>query len=367
VDDGEERFRSMSDDLPVILWVADAQGELQFANQRYREYFGVALEQVAGSAWRQLLHPADAARYVEEFLSAVRERRPYRLEAEVRRADGRWRRLASHGELRHSATGEYLGHIGICLDVTDQRHLEEQLRQSQKLESIGRLAGGIAHDFNNLLAVILSCADSLRAGVRAGTPPNAGAVDDILAAATRAGELTGQLLSFARRRVLAPVVLDLNAAVRATDKLLRRVLGEEVELRMSLQPGLWAVRCDPGQIEQAILNLAINARDAMPGGGTLAIETTNASIDERLVAEHPFLRAGPHVRLAVRDTGQGMSPDVKSHVFEPFFTTKPEGKGTGLGLATVYGIVKQSQGNILVESEVGRGTTVELLFPRTGP
>jgi nitrogen-specific signal transduction histidine kinase/ActR/RegA family two-component response regulator len=249
-------------------------------------------------------------------------------------------------------------------DVTDQRRLQEHLHQAVKLESIGRLAGGVAHDFNNLLTVILSCAEALKDDLAARRPVDPELVADIATAGERARDVTRQLLAFARRQVINPIPLDVNALLRGTEKLLRRVLGEDVEVVVRLRPDLWTVRCDPGQLEQVILNLAVNARDAMPDGGTLEIETTNAEIDGRDVAAHPFMRAGSFVRVAIRDSGSGMAPEVKAHAFEPFFTTKPKGRGTGLGLATVYGIVKQSDGYILVESEPGRGTTFELYFPR---
>jgi PAS domain S-box-containing protein len=354
----------MADYLPVILWVADPEGGIQFVNRTYSEFFGVTRSEVEGHQWRQLLHPDDAARYVEEFLFAVRARKSYTLEARVRRADREWRRVASHGEVRYSATGKYLGHLGISLDVTDQRRLEEQLRQSHKLETVGRLAGGIAHDFKNLLTVIVGATESLREAAGPESPAQAELIDEIQTAATRGADLTRQLLAFAHEQVIAPVDLDLNAVVRGSEKLLRRALGENVELVVATQPGLWTVRCDPGQLEQVILNLAINARDAMPRGGTLTIETANVRVDESHPARHAFLHLGPYVRLAIRDDGEGMSPEVKARAFEPFFTTKPKGKGTGLGLATAYGFVKQSQGHVLLESEVGRGTTFELYFPR---
>jgi two-component system, cell cycle sensor histidine kinase and response regulator CckA len=247
----------------------------------------------------------------------------------------------------------------------ERKELEHQFHQSQKLESVGRLAGGIAHDFNNLLTVILSCAESLEKEVEVATSARSELVDDILTAGRRAEELTRQLLAFARKQVIAPVPLDLNGVVRESQKLLHRALGEDVQLVTSLEPEVWTALCDAGQIEQVILNLAINASDAMPGGGKLTIETTNVQIDDDFVAQQRFLHAGPHVRLRVSDTGVGMTPEVKSHAFEPFFTTKPQGKGTGLGLATVYGIVKQSGGSIILESEPERGTTVDMYFPRT--
>jgi signal transduction histidine kinase/CheY-like chemotaxis protein/tetratricopeptide (TPR) repeat protein len=251
------------------------------------------------------------------------------------------------------------------LAETARASLEEQFRQAQKLESVGRLAGGIAHDFNNLLTVILAGAEMLKQDLGGGSSPAFPMVEEIASAGMRARDLTRQLLAFARRQVISPVPLDLNVLVRNEEKLLHRVLGEDVELVTKLEPSLWSVRCDPGQIEQVILNLAVNSRDAMPKGGTLEIETSNFEVDARDPPLFSGVEPGPFVRLAIRDSGVGMSQEVKSHLFEPFFTTKPAGKGTGLGLATVYGIVEQSAGFIRVDSEPGRGTTFEVLFPRT--
>ena len=261
--------------------------------------------------------------------------------------------------------------VGTVLDITERKQaaaqtqkLTEQLQQSQRLESVGRLAGGIAHDFNNLLTVILSCAETLREDVGARSLAEPEVIDEIRAAGTRAAELTRQLLAFARKQIIAPVSLDMNAVVRGSEKMLRRVLGEDIEVVVSLQPTVWTVRCDPGQVEQVVLNLAVNARDAMPNGGRLAIGTANVEIGEDLVAANPWMHKGQYVRLTLCDTGHGMSPEVKAHLFEPFFTTKPAGQGTGLGLATVYGIVKQSDGYILADSAPGQGTKFDIYFPR---
>jgi signal transduction histidine kinase/CheY-like chemotaxis protein len=236
------------------------------------------------------------------------------------------------------------------------------LAESQKLDGLGRLAGGIAHDFNNLLTVVLGCAEVLREDLRAGTV-RAEDVDEIRAAGERARDLTAQLLAFARRQVITPEPLDLNEVLRGTEKLLRRVLGEDVRLEPSLSAEVWPVRADRGQLEQVVLNLSVNARDAMPTGGRLAIETANVTVGAGGTAQG--IPPGDWVRLTVRDTGHGMTPEVRAHLFEPFFTTKPKGQGTGLGLATVYGIVKQSGGHVDVDSAEGAGTAVHVYLPRT--
>jgi two-component system cell cycle sensor histidine kinase/response regulator CckA len=248
-------------------------------------------------------------------------------------------------------------------DATEQRRLEEQLRQGQKLESIGRLAGGVAHDFNNLLTVILSCSAGIREAQAEGRPVDPEDVEQIQEAGERARDFTTQLLAFARKQVISPVPLDLNTVVRSSERLLRRVLGEDVRLEVHAQEGLWLALCDPGQMEQLLLNLAANARDAMPRGGTLVIETRNAVVEPG--AASAGTSSGQWVHLVVRDSGAGMSAEVQERIFEPFFTTKEMGKGTGLGLATVHGIVTQNGGRVLVESEPGHGTTFEIRFPRT--
>jgi PAS domain S-box-containing protein len=251
---------------------------------------------------------------------------------------------------------------GTQRDVTEQRVLEEQLRQAQKLEAVGRLAGGIAHDFNNILTAILGTSDLMLGDLPPDHPVRADALE-VRKAALRAAELTRQLLAYSRRQVLAPDRIDLNAVVSGVEPMLRRLIGADVELATALAPGLPAVRADAGQIEQVILNLVVNARDAMPQGGRLSIETALAEVPAASAAHPASLRPGGYVQLAVADTGVGMGPEIRAHLFEPFFTTKDVGKGTGLGLATVYGIVDQSGGAITVDSAPGRGTTMRILLP----
>jgi signal transduction histidine kinase len=280
------------------------------------------------------------------------------ITARHRHKDGSWRILEGKGRnlLDDPAVR---GVVVNARDVTEERRLEEQYRQAQKLESIGRLAGGVAHDFNNMLTVILSCVAGIREAQERGTPVDPEDVQQIQEAGERAREFTAQLLAFARRQVIAPVPLDLNGVVRSSERLLRRVIGEDVELVVRTQPGLWPILCDPAQMEQLLLNLAVNARDAMPRGGRLDVETSNAHVDAGADG------ASEWVHLVFRDSGTGMSKEVRERLFEPFFTTKELGKGTGLGLATVHGIVTQNGGRVLVESEPGVGTTFEIRFPRT--
>lgn len=262
--------------------------------------------------------------------------------------------------------GRFTGLLCLAQDLTERLLLEEQLRQAQKMEAFGQLAGGVAHDFNNLLTIINGYSDIVLDTLPA-DDPNRELLAEIHKAGQRSAGLTRQLLAFSRQQVLALRVLDLNAVVGNTASMLRRVIGEDVKLTTTMASGLWPVKADPGQIEQILLNLAVNARDAMPTGGKLTIETSNIELDEIYVASHPGARAGSHVLLAVSDTGCGMSAAVQAKIFEPFFTTKGPGKGTGLGLATVYGIVKQSGGHVDVYSKVGVGTSFKIYLPRTEP
>jgi PAS domain S-box-containing protein len=261
-----------------------------------------------------------------------------------------------------NSDGEVVGVSTVARDVTESKNLEEMLRQSQKMEAVGQLAGGVAHDFNNLLGVILGYTGLMldRLGP---DDSNRKGIEEIQKAGDRAALLTCQLLAFSRKQVLQPKVLDLNTVVAGTEKLLQRLIGEHIELRVVLNPALGRVKADSGQLEQIIMNLAVNARDAMPPGGKLTIETSNVELDEEYAEMHPSAQPGPHVMLSVTDTGCGMDAKTKERIFEPFFTTKEFGKGTGLGLSTVYGIMKQSGGSVWVYSEVGIGTTFKIYLP----
>jgi two-component system cell cycle sensor histidine kinase/response regulator CckA len=258
--------------------------------------------------------------------------------------------------------GRVVGGATIARDISDRKRLEEDLRQAQKMEVVGRLAGGIAHDFNNMLTPIIGYSQIILEGTGP-TDRFREEVEEIAQSGRRAADLTRQLLAFSRKQILQPKVLDLSKVVSGTEKLLRRLIGEDVRLIFALAPRVGRVKVDPGQLEQIVMNLAVNARDAMPEGGTLTIEAADAELDQDYANLHPEVVPGPHAVLIVSDTGIGMDKETLSHLFEPFFTTKPKGKGTGLGLATVYGIVKQSRGHVYVYSEPGHGTTFKIYFP----
>jgi signal transduction histidine kinase len=258
--------------------------------------------------------------------------------------------------------GKIVNYVATKRDITHELQLEEQYRQAQKMEAIGLLAGGIAHDFNNLLTAINGFAELSQMRLPPDSPIQK-LVGNILHSGKRAADLVGQMLTFSRKQIIESIILDLNSVVADMEKMLRRVIGEHIRMETDLAPDLWPVEADPTQIEQIIVNLAVNARDAMPNGGWLTIETSNVFLDEDYAAGHLGVEPGEHVLLAISDTGFGMSDEVQARIFEPFFTTKEMGKGTGLGLATVYGIVKQSGGHIWVYSEPGQGTTFKIYLP----
>ncbi|MGQ9684615.1 MAG: ATP-binding protein, partial [Anaerolineae bacterium] len=259
--------------------------------------------------------------------------------------------------------GEFAGYLGYCFDITDRKRLEDQLRHVQKMEAVGRLAGGVAHDFNNLLTALTGYLTFVRDTL----PSDHAAADDVaqaLRATERAAGLTRQLLVFSRRQPADPTVVDLNETIASMEKMLRRLLSERIEVVLALDPALVTVCVDPTHIEQVILNLAVNAGDAMPAGGQLTIETANVTLDAEYARQHVDVAPGEYAMLAVSDTGIGMSDEVKARLFEPFFTTKEPGRGTGLGLATCWAIVRQNGGHIGCYSEQGRGTTFKVYFPR---
>ncbi len=345
----ETRFRRLAESGIIGITVSDAQGRVLEANEAFLRMVGCSREELlAGEVTWELLAPtrSDAGAAARAW------------EGEYLRKDG-----ARIPVLLVNAPLEDAESISIALDLSERKRLEEQFRQAQKMEAIGRLAGGIAHDFNNLLSVILSYAEMICSELQPDEPLRAD-VQEIHEAAVRAADLTRQLLAFSRQQIVEPKVLSLNRSMTGMEKMLRRLLGADVALTLLPEQELWNVEADPGQMEQIIMNLAVNARDAMPEGGKLTIQTANVVLDGDYAAVHHDLRPGAYVMLAVSDTGVGMDAKTQARIFEPFFTTKEKGKGTGLGLATVFGIVKQNGGHIWVYSELGKGATFKLYFPR---
>jgi PAS domain S-box-containing protein len=352
----EERFRQLAENVREVFWMFDARlTRTIYVSPAFEQIYGRPVETLYGDAswFLSATHPEDLPTVVAAMRRA-REGSEEQVEFRVVRPDGSVRWVSARGFPVRDAAGEIYRVVGTSEDVTERRELEEQFRQAQKMEAVGRLAGGVAHDFNNLLTIIKGHA-ALMATEPPGTAWDRDSLEEIQRAASRAAELTNQLLAFSRKQMLRPRVLDLNAAVAGVQRILSRVIGEDVELVIDLEPELWPTLADPGQIEQVLLNLAVNARDAMPDGGVLRIETRNLRLGGGGGAAGPALPPGDYVRLEVGDTGSGMEPEVRSRIFEPFFTTKDVGQGTGLGLAMVHGVVEQSGGHIAVESQPGLG------------
>lgn len=343
----------------------DRGGRIVLANRRTEEIFGYSGEELLGARIEMLLPESKRATHSrdrDDYFARPRTR-PMGIGMDLagRRKDGS--EVPVEVSLSYVELDEGVFAIAFVSDISQRKSLEEQLLHAQKMEAVGRLAGGVAHDFNNMLTVIsgynrmildeLSTLDPLR-----------GYAEEILKAADRAGALTNQLLAFSRRQIMQPRVINVNAVLIQTQKMLQRLIGEDIELVLNLGVNVGNIKADPGHVEQAIVNLAVNARDAMPMGGHLRIETADVVLDENYARTHMGVKPGEFTMIAVSDDGHGMDAETRRHIFEPFFTTKEKGKGTGLGLATVYGIVKQTGGDIWVYSEPGQGTTFKLYFPR---
>ena len=363
--DAEERMRFVLEASHVGVWEANLKTGEGFWSTTCEGMHGMAPGTFGRTfpAFIACIHPDDRVDVRQQVTRAIERRMPAEMEYRTVWPDGTIRRINLIAHFTFDAAGVPARAAGVAIDVTERRSLEEQLRQSQKMDAVGQLAGGIAHDFNNLLTVIQGCAEFLSDALPAPDERRAD-VGQIHDAAQRAAALTRQLLAFSRKQILSVRVVHLGDIVGDVAPMLRRLLGETIDLRTSVgNRGL--VKTDPGQLEQVIVNLAVNARDAMADGGRLMLETSDVVLDEAFVRLHSSVSRGPHVMLTVTDTGHGMDTATQKRIFEPFFTTKPLGQGTGLGLATVYGIVKQSGGTIWVESQPGRGTTFKVYFPRT--
>jgi PAS domain S-box-containing protein len=346
------------------LELATAEGKVIYANPSVERALGVNARARVGEHVFDRVHPDDLADARAKWQIAIDNPGvPEQFEQRTRHGDGGYRYIRGT-VVSHLDAPAVSAVLSSYRDVTERRALEERMLQAQKMEAIGRLAGGIAHDFNNMLTVIGGVARMMQEQLEPGDALLAD-LDEITSAADRAAALTRQLLAFGRKQLLKPRVIDPSEHVREMEKMFRRVIGEDVTLETELSAIAWPVKVDPGQLEQAILNLVVNAREAMPGGGTLRIQTANIVLDREHVAELHDVTSGPYVMLTVADTGAGMSTHVMEHMFEPFFTTKAAGLGSGLGLATVFGIVKQSGGHIEASSERGQGSSFRLYLPRS--
>jgi PAS domain S-box-containing protein len=364
-EEAEAKYRTLVEQVAAISYIAElgVEGQWLYVSPQVEMMFGISVDDwLAGSReWMRHVHPEDHA-VVEAAEEASKRGERFQAEYRVIRQDGR---VIWVNDTAVVVPGSDLHPLmeGIIVDITERKQFEAQLQQARRMEAVGRLAGGIAHDFNNLLTIIKGYTELALMRAK-GLPELKTDIERIEDASERASGLVRQLLAFSRRQVLQPKVLDLNSIVIGLDKLLRRLMDEDIEMLTVADKPVGAIKADPGQIEQVIMNLVVNARDAMPDGGRLIVETSNVDLDAGYARDHATVRPGRYVMLAVSDTGTGMSADTVAHIFEPFYTTKESGRGTGLGLSTVYGIVKQSGGYIWVYSELGRGTSFKVYLPR---
>ncbi len=359
----EQRFRQLTENIKEVFWMhSPGVNKMIYVSPAYETVWGRTCKSLYRNprSFFDAILPED----LNQTLAAIENGATagFEVEYRIRRPDGAIRWIWDRGFPVKDASGETYRVAGIAEDITDRKKLEEQLLQSQKMEAIGQLAGGVAHDFNNLLTAIIGYSDLVLRKLPA-DDPIAKHVEEIRKSGNRAAGLTRQLLAFSRKQIMQPRLLDLNSVVHEIEQILRRLIGENINLTVNADPFLGIIRADPGQIEQVVLNLAVNARDAMTESGNLDISTKNATLDETS-ATAIGLQAGEYVCITVSDDGAGIDAEHIDHIFEPFFTTKEVGKGTGLGLSTVYGIVRQSGGHAIVESETGRGTTFRVYLPR---
>ena len=360
----EELFRLISENAMDMIAVVDPDGRRLYNSPAFARILGFTDDELAGTSFYAHVHPDDVHTAQQAVKQATATNPGGTVQYRMRHKDGTWHTIESGASAILNQQGKVEKFVVVNRDVSEQRQLEEKFRQAQKMEAVGRLSGGVAHDFNNLLGVIIGYAEFLQESL---DPENdlRSSVDEILKAGKRAASLTRQLLAFSRQQVLDPKVLDVNVVVLDMDKMLRRLIGEDIELSTVLGPDLGRLKADQSQLEQVLLNLVVNARDAMPQGGKLLIDTQNMIMDEAFVRRYPYpVQPGPYVCLTVTDSGIGMDAETKARAFEPFFTTKEKGKGTGLGLSTVYGVVKQSGGYIDIYSAPGAGTTFKIYLPR---
>lgn len=362
--ESEEKFRQIAESIREVFWILEpGRNQMIYVSPAYETIWGRSCESLYQSpqSWLEAIHAEDRGRIEEAFSNHLAGGR-FDVTYRILRPDRAVRWIHDRAFPVRNAAGEVYRTVGVAEDITEQRNLEEQFRQAQKMEAIGQLAGGVAHDFNNVLAVIgMSCALIKSEGEL--SPEQKEHVEGVGEAARRADALVRQLLLFSRRQIMQPRQLELNEIVSGLGRMLRRIIGEDVSLELRPHAGRLGLRADAGMVEQVLMNLVVNARDAMPGGGRMGIETGDLVVEASGVAGHPEAAPGRYVWFAVSDTGQGIAPEVLPRIFEPFFTTKEPGKGTGLGLATVFGIVNQHRGWINVKSEPGKGTRFEVFLP----
>lgn len=371
----EEQYRLIAENTSDLICMVDTHGDYTYASPSYRDVLGYEPESLLGKNYFALIHPDDRKHAEAEALRSAAHQRPESIEIRVKHRNGNWNVVETVANWTYDLEAKPQYGIFVSRDITERKQAEdtlreseeklrlseEQLRMSQKLEAVGQLAGGVAHDFNNLLTVISGYSELVLNGLGQGDD-NRLKIEEIKRAADRASTLTRQLLAFSRKQMLQPKLFDLNHLVTDMSKMLRRLIGENIEMTTVVgQEAL--INADPGQIEQVLMNLVVNARDAMPNGGRLTVETARVEIDDAYASTHLSVKPGPYVMLAVSDTGSGIDAETQKHIFEPFFTTKEQGKGTGLGLSMVYGIVKQSGGNIWLYSEPDQGTVFKVYLP----
>ncbi len=361
----EARYRSLTLASASIVWITDPDGAITTDLPSWEAYTGQDRRTYEGWGWIAAVHPDDRPATMAGWRRALDRKETYYAEYRLLRSDGQYRRMTARGVPVRNAQGELVEWVGTCTDVEDDRRAAEHLRQAQRLEAVGSLAGGVAHEVNNMMTAVIGFGGFALKGM-APDHPQRSDVAEMVKAASRAAGITRQLLAFTRQQVLRPSVLNLNTVVSNVVRLLGSFLGADIDLVTDLDPEVGLVRADLGQLEQVIVNLALNARQAMEGGGRLRLETSNVMLDSGYSARHPGtdVEAGQYVVLRVSDTGSGMDAATLARAFEPFFTTKPVGQGTGLGLSMAYGIIKQSGGYIWLYSEPGLGTTVKVYLPR---
>lgn len=364
--ESNDNFHQLADNITDAFWVRSPDMKtIHYISPAFEEIWGRPVETYYKNPdqWQEAIVPEDRPAVLAEYAALTGDARDFEVEYRIARPNGELRSVRSKGFQVRDSSGKVTRLAGVITDLTEQRQLENQFRQSQKMEAVGVLAGGVAHDFNNMLTAINGYSELALRSLPASDPVRSN-IEEIKKAGVRATMLTNQLLAFSRRQLLRPELVHINETVAETSNMLKRLIGEDVELECILNPNVGEISVDPGQLSQILMNLAVNARDAMPRGGKLTIETANVNVDLKYAHNHVGVVPGEYVMLAVSDTGLGMTSELQEHIFEPFFTTKATGKGTGLGLSTVYGIVKQSGGGIFVYSEIDHGTTFKVFLPR---